>query len=72
MSKFATYLHPAAGIHPKPLTPSYGSTVKRAPQQRPVVIPQTLSEITGPLFGPESVKTNEHDLTKQEIGRAHV
>lgn len=53
---------------PPYLYPGYGSTVKRAPTRRPLPIPTTLTEITGPQFasgwaGPERV-----DLTKAGKG----
>jgi protocatechuate 3,4-dioxygenase beta subunit len=32
------------------------------------VIPQTLSELTGPVFGRETVGPNDHDLTAQHQG----
>lgn len=58
----------AEGTHPKALTPSYGSTVKRAPQQAPIVLPQTLSELTGPALGGEYVRDSDCDLTRQHKG----
>jgi protocatechuate 3,4-dioxygenase, beta subunit len=54
--------------HPPYLHPAYGSTVKRAPQQPPIRIPQTLSELTGPLFGPGEVGPGDSDLTRQHAG----
>ncbi|HUJ75591.1 MAG TPA: protocatechuate 3,4-dioxygenase subunit beta [bacterium] len=50
------------------LHPAYVSTVYRAPQQPLVVLPHTLSEITGPLFGHGSVGPLDHDLTRQHAG----
>ena len=32
------------------------------------MIPPTLSEVTGPIFGPELIKPNDNDLTKQHKG----
>ncbi|MDF3073101.1 MAG: pcaH [Alphaproteobacteria bacterium] len=62
------YLPLAPGLHPLPLTPTYGSTVKRAPQKAPIVLPQTLSELTGPIMGAEYVQAGFDDLTHQHDG----
>ena len=48
--------------------PPYASTAKRAPSQPLVVLPTTLSEVTGPMFGFDLIKANDHDLTKQGNG----
>ena len=45
--------------------PPYSSTVKRSPLQPLVVLPTSLSEVTGPLFGFDLLKENDFDLTKQ-------
>ena len=50
---------------PDYLYPAYRSTVKRAPTQPLVQMPQTLSEITGPLFGARDVADTDYDLTAQ-------
>jgi protocatechuate 3,4-dioxygenase beta subunit len=42
--------------------------VKRAPSQPLVVLPHTLSELTGPVFGHGEVKPGDADLTKQHKG----
>jgi len=46
----------------------YKSTAKRAPTKPLVVPPQTLSEVTGPLFGNDAVRPEEADLTAQHSG----
>lgn len=53
---------------PDYLYPAYRSTVKRAPQQPLVQMPQTLSEITGPLFTASDVAGTDNDLTAQHTG----
>jgi protocatechuate 3,4-dioxygenase, beta subunit len=58
---------PAPGVHPPHLYPGYVSSVKRAPNQALVSIPQTLSEITGPGFQPHQLKVGA-DLTAQGHG----
>jgi protocatechuate 3,4-dioxygenase beta subunit len=53
---------------PKHLTPGYRSTVKRSPSKPLVIVPQTLSELTGPVYGHDAVQENDADLTKQHKG----
>ena len=40
----------------------------RSPKRPPILIPQTLSEITGPVYGHSDVKPEEADLTTQHAG----
>ncbi len=54
--------------HPPYLHPDYKSTTLRAPTRPLVLIPQTLSELTGPVFGHESVRPGDSDLTRQHAG----
>ena len=54
--------------HPPYLAPDYRSTRTRAPSRPPVVIPPTLSELTGPRFGHDSVRAADADLTRQHDG----
>jgi protocatechuate 3,4-dioxygenase beta subunit len=49
--------------HPPYLHEPYGSSVKRAPLKRLVPMQQTLSEITGPIFGHDAVQPGDDDLT---------
>ena len=44
-----------AGIHPPYDWPDYGSTKWRAPRRPLVVLPENLTEVTGPLLGAERV-----------------
>ena len=62
------YRRTDAGTHPANLSPDYKSTVARAPRQPAIVLPQTLSEITGPLLESERLDALENDLTKQRSG----
>ena len=50
-------------VHPTYDYPAYASTKFRAPKQKLVPIPHTLSEVTGPSFGRESAPEGEADLT---------
>ena len=62
------YRKPSAGIHPPYFYPSYVSSVKRAPMRPLIVIPQTLSEMTGPVFGHSDIGATDADLTNSGGG----
>ena len=64
----AGYRTPDRGTQPEYLYPPYASTVKRSPSEPLVVLPTSLSEVTGPLFGYDVIKANDFDLTKQGGG----
>jgi len=49
-------------------SPAYRSTALRHPVQPLVIIPQTLSEITGPVYGYGEIGALDHDLTRQHAG----
>jgi protocatechuate 3,4-dioxygenase beta subunit len=68
MAKIAGYRRPYVGTQPNHLHPSYVSSIKRAPAKPLIYLPHTLSEVTGPLFGKESVDVKASDLTKQHSG----
>ena len=44
--------------------PDYKSTLLRSPSKPLIPLPQTLSEVTGPVYGQESVTGNDADLTR--------
>jgi protocatechuate 3,4-dioxygenase beta subunit len=54
--------------HPPYLHPDYRSTELRAPKQPLMILPHTLSELTGPAYGHESIGKLDHDLTRQHDG----
>ena len=54
MSETTGYRRPFAGTQPDYLFPRYASTGKRAPTKPLVVLPHTLTELTGPIFGHEA------------------
>lgn len=54
--------------NPPLLYPDYKSTVRRAPVKPMIIVPHTLTELTGPVYGHESVRATDHDLTKQHAG----
>jgi protocatechuate 3,4-dioxygenase beta subunit len=49
--------------HPAYASPRYASTVRRAPSHPPIRIPQSLCELTGPLYGHDIVRPGDADLT---------
>ena len=62
------YREDSLAAHPANLHPDYVSTRRRAPLQPLVVIPHTLSELTGPAFGHAAVSPGDADLTHQHAG----
>jgi protocatechuate 3,4-dioxygenase, beta subunit len=53
---------------PPYLYPDYRATPLRSPKRALTILPHTLSEITGPVFGHEDVDATDHDLTQQHAG----
>ena len=53
---------------PPSLYPPYRSTIHRAPQKPLILFPNTLSEVTGPVFGHDDVAENDNDLTRHHAG----
>ena len=68
MADFAGYRRPTHGTQPEYLHPAYVSTRKRAPTKPLVLLPHTLSEVTGPVFGYDEVGADDADLTRQHAG----
>jgi len=68
VSKLKGYRRYHPGTQPDYDYPPYRSTAKRHPTQPLVLMPQTLSEITGPLFGFDDLKPTDNDLTRQHKG----
>jgi protocatechuate 3,4-dioxygenase beta subunit len=54
-----------AAVHPPPDSPAYRSTALRHPKQPLVIVPQTLSELSGPVYGHDAIRPQDHDLTAQ-------
>jgi protocatechuate 3,4-dioxygenase, beta subunit len=54
---------------PPYFSPDYVGTRTRSPKQPLVIIPQTLSEITGPVYGHSDVQAGEADLTAQHASQ---
>ena len=54
-------------VHPPYLHEPYRSTVSRSPRQPLVPLPQTLSELTGPVYGHEDLRPLDNDLTRNAV-----
>ncbi len=54
--------------HPPYLSPPYVSSRLRSPTKPLVLLPHSLSELTGPALGHEAVRENQMDLTRQHPG----
>jgi protocatechuate 3,4-dioxygenase beta subunit len=68
MAELAQYRRPYLDTQPEYLYPAYVSTKKRSPSKPLIVMPQTLSELTGPAFGYDEVQRGDSDLTRQHTG----
>lgn len=62
------YRRPDAGANPPNLSEGYKSTPLRAPRRKAVMLPHSLSEVTGPLLETERLDALENDLTRQRSG----
>ena len=63
-----TYPRESLAAHPPYLYPGYTSTARRAPRQPSIIIPETLSELTGPVYGHGTALPEEADLTLGHAG----
>jgi protocatechuate 3,4-dioxygenase beta subunit len=68
MNDVVGYRRPYFDTQPDYLYPPYRSTIKRSPSKPLVMLPHTLSEVTGPVFGTRDVKPGDSDLTNQHDG----
>ncbi len=68
MSRLVPYRRAQPNCQPDYAYSAYRSTLRRAPKLPLIVLPHTLSEVTGPLFGHESTSETDSDLTRQHNG----
>jgi protocatechuate 3,4-dioxygenase beta subunit len=68
MIKVTPYRRTDSDSQPPSLYPPYRATVHRAPRNPPIVLPHTLSEVTGPMFGDQTIVETDNDLTRQHAG----
>jgi protocatechuate 3,4-dioxygenase, beta subunit len=59
------FRRPEPGTQPDYLYPAYRATRLRAPSQPLILLPHTLSETTGPVFGHSDIRPSDQDLTMQ-------
>jgi protocatechuate 3,4-dioxygenase beta subunit len=57
-------------LQPPYLHPPYKSTVKRSPSRPLVPLPQSLSELTGPVYGMDEIHPLDNDLTRNSVKTA--
>ena len=64
MTRFTDDAH----VHPPMDYAGYKSTALRHPKQPLIILPQRLTEVTGPVFGDDLVKPGDNDLTQGHDG----
>jgi protocatechuate 3,4-dioxygenase beta subunit len=62
------YRRPAPGTQPNSLYEPYRATVARSPRKPLILLPHTLSEVTGPVYGDGDLAETDNDLTRQHPG----
>lgn len=62
------YRRPEPGSQPNALHEPYRATIRRSPRQPLILLPHTLSEITGPVYGHGDILETDNDLTRQRAG----
>jgi protocatechuate 3,4-dioxygenase beta subunit len=63
MNEIAPYRRPFPNTQPPDRSDPYVSSQSRSPRQPLIALTHTLSEVTGPLFGKESLRKDDNDLT---------
>jgi protocatechuate 3,4-dioxygenase beta subunit len=63
-----TFRRPPSGTHPPNDSPGYRSTALRHPKEPLIVIPHTMSELTGPVYPYGRIEATDNDLTIQHAG----
>jgi protocatechuate 3,4-dioxygenase beta subunit len=67
MTKLETYNSIDWTVQPPYLHPPYASTVLRSPRQPLVPLVQSLSELTGPVYGHDEIGELDNDLTRNSV-----
>jgi protocatechuate 3,4-dioxygenase beta subunit len=70
MTKLVTFNPLDWAVQPPYLHPPYKSTVKRSPSRPLIPLAQTLSELTGPVYGEDEIDPLDNDLTKNAMKTA--
>jgi protocatechuate 3,4-dioxygenase beta subunit len=63
-----TFKRPPSGTHPPNDSAGYRSTALRHPKEPMIVIPHTMSELTGPVYPYGRIEAMDNDLTVQHAG----
>ncbi|MEO7271665.1 MAG: protocatechuate 3,4-dioxygenase subunit beta [Vicinamibacterales bacterium] len=67
-SQVISFPRPDPGTHPPNDSPAYRSTALRHPKEPLIVIPHSLSELTGPAYPYGRIDVADSDLTRQHAG----
>jgi protocatechuate 3,4-dioxygenase beta subunit len=62
------YRRPPPGSQPDNRWDAYRASIRRAPQKPLIQIPQTISELSGPVYGHNPIGETDNDLTRQHPG----
>ena len=60
-----------AGTQPPLLFPAYRSTLRRAPSEPAIRLPESLSDLTAPVYGWWPIGETDNDLTRQRVEEPH-
>jgi protocatechuate 3,4-dioxygenase, beta subunit len=66
--QIAGYRREDVEVDPPYLHPDYVATRTRSPKRPLLLLPHTLSEVTGPVYGHDRIGELDHDLTRQHDG----
>jgi protocatechuate 3,4-dioxygenase, beta subunit len=66
--EIAGYRRDDVEVDPPYLHPDYVATRTRSPKRPLLLLPHTLSEVTGPVYGHDRIGELDHDLTRQHEG----
>ncbi|KZM72828.1 protocatechuate 3,4-dioxygenase subunit beta [Nocardia terpenica] len=67
-SQMPDYVRDSEHTHPPLDSPDYRSTVLRHPTRPLTLLPQRLTELTGPVLGEDRIGVGDNDLTAQHRG----
>jgi protocatechuate 3,4-dioxygenase beta subunit len=67
MTKLQQYNSLDWQVQPPYLYPPYASTVLRSPQSPLIPLPQTLAELTGPVYGEGDIRPLDNDLSRNAV-----
>ena len=62
MMRLAEFYQRDRQWHPPALTPAYKTSVTRSPRYAPISLENTISEMTGPVFGHDDIDPIDNDL----------